>query len=292
MNRDVGLARRARPPTIGVETMARALWRGTISFGLVTIPVSLLAAQQPRELAFHMLDERDMSPIHNKRVNESTGKEVEWEHVVKGFEKAPGDYVVITDDDLRSANVEATQTIDVLAAVCADEIHPQLFDAPYYLEPDKAGRKAYMLLREALKAAKRVALAKIVIRTRQHLAAIVPDGDLLLLEVLRYPYELRDTAELDVPASDDKAVKGAGVTKAELELAAQLVATISKPFDPSAAEYRDTYHDDLLALIERKASGVKPTAAPAPAPEAKGGEVVDIVALLTRSLDEAKRKKA
>lgn len=272
--------------------MARAIWRGTISFGLVTIPVSLLPAEQPRELAFHLLDERDMSPIHNRRMNQTTGKEVEWEHVVKGFEKAPGDYVVVTDDDLRSANVEATQTIDVLAAVCADEIHPQLFSAPYYLEPDKAGRKAYMLLREALKASKRVALAKIVIRTRQHLAAVVPDGDVLLLEVLRYPYELRNTAELDVPASDDTAVKDAGVTKAELELAAQLVATISKPFDPSAAEYRDTYHDDLLALIERKASGAGPAPAPQAAPEAKGGEVVDIVALLTRSLDEAKRKKA
>ncbi len=272
--------------------MPRAIWRGTISFGLVTIPVSLLAAEQPRELAFHLLDGRDLTPIHNMRVNEATGKEVEWEHVVKGFEASPGSYVVVTDDDLRSANVEATQTIDVLAAVCADEIHPQLFSAPYYLEPDKAGRKAFLLLREALRSAKRVALAKIVIRTRQHLCALVPDGELLLLEVLRYPYELRETSGIDLPASGDAAMKEAGVTKAELDLATQLVATISKPFDPAAPEYRDTYHDDLMALIERKASGAEPAPVPEPAKPEKAGEVVDIVALLTRSLDEAKRAKA
>jgi DNA end-binding protein Ku len=238
-----------------------------------------------------MLDDRDLAPIHNKRVNEASGKEVEWDHVAKGFEVEPGKFVVLTDDDLRAANVEATQTIDVLAAVCADEIRPELFAAPYYLEPDKAGRKPYLLLREALKAAKRVALAKVVIRTRQHLVALVPEGELLLLEVLRYPYELRDAPELDLPTGDPKAIEAAGVTKAELDLATQLVKTISKPFDPAASEYRDTYHDDLMALIERKASGAKPVAAPAPAP-APAGEVVDIVALLTRSLDEAKRKKA
>lgn len=269
--------------------MPHAIWRGTISFGLVTIPVSLMPAVQPREIAFHLLDERDLSPIHNRRVNETTGQEVPWEHVVKGFEVEKGRSVVVTDDDLRGANVEATQTIDVLAAVCADEIDPELFDAPYYLVPEQAGRKAYMLLREALKSAKRVALGKIVIRTRQHLVALVPDGDLLLLEVLRYPYELRDVADLDLPGSDKKE---AGVTQAELDLAEQLIATISKSFDPDAPEYRDTYHDDVLALIKRKASGAKTlkvAAAPAPA---EGGEVVDIVALLKRSLDAAKRKKA
>jgi DNA end-binding protein Ku len=272
--------------------MPHAIWRGTISFGLVTIPVSLLAAEQPRELALHMLDDRDLAPIHNRRVNERTGGEVPWEHVVKGLEVGADRFVTVTDDDLRAANVEATQTIDVLAAVCAEEIRPQLFDTPYYLEPDKAGRKAYLLLREALKTAKRVALAKIVIRTRQHLAALVPDGDLLLLEVLRYPYELRDLAELDLPASDPEALKATAVTRAEIDLASQLVLTISKPFDAAAPEYRDTYHDDLLALIERKAAGVAPEPAPEPAAEAAGGEVVDIVELLQRSLAAAKRARA
>jgi len=229
--------------------MPQAIWTGTISFGLVTIPVSLLPAVRPRELVFHMVDERDLSPIHNRRVNERTGKEVAWEHVAKGFEVDKGRFVVITEDDLRAANVEATQTIDVLAAVCADEIHPELFNAPYYLQPERAGRKAYLLLREALASAKRVALAKIVIRTRQHLAALVPDGDLLLLELLRYPYELRDVGELDLPGSATGAVTPATVTQAELDLARQLVATISKPFDPASSEYRDTYRDDVLALF-------------------------------------------
>jgi len=272
--------------------MPHAIWTGTISFGLVTIPVQLLPAVQPREIAFHLLDDRDLSPIRNKRVNERTGEEVAWEHVAKGFEVDKGHFVLVTDDDLRAANVEATQTIDVLAAVCADEIHPELLDAPYYLQPEKAGRKAYQLLREALKTTKRVALAKIVIRTRQHLAAIVPDGDLLLLELLRYPYELRDVRELDLPGSGTDAPKSASVTQAELDLARQLVATISKPFDPASPEYRDTYRDEVLALIERKAAGAAPVAAaPEPVAEA-GGEVVDIVALLKRSLDEAKRARA
>jgi len=272
--------------------MPHAIWRGIISFGLVTIPVSLLPAVQPRELAFHLLDDRDLSPIHNKRVSERTGQEVEWEHVAKGFEVEKGRFVLVTDDDLRAANVEATQTIDVLAAVCGDEIHPELFDTPYYLQPEKAGRKAYLLLREALKSAKRVALAKIVIRTRQHLAAIVPDGDLLLLAVLRYPDELRDTGTLDLPGTGADALKSAGVTDAELVLAQQLVATISRPFDPEAPEYRDTYRDDLMALIEKKAQGAEPVAAAPPEAAGPGGEVVDIVALLKRSLDEAKHARA
>ena len=271
--------------------MPRAIWRGTISFGLVTIPVSVLTAEQPRELAFHMVDDRDLTPIRNKRVNESTGTEVPWEHIAKSFETEPGHTVLVTDDDLRAANVEATQTIDVLAAVCAEEIHPQLFSAPYYLVPEKAGRKPYLLLREALKSAKRVALAKVVIRTRQHLCALVPDGDMLLLELLRYPYELMGTDDLEIPGSDGAAAKDLGVTTAELNLATQLVSTISRGFDPDAAEYRDTYHDDLLALLRGKAAGepVPPAVAEAPA---KAGEVVDIVELLKRSLSEAKQAKA
>ncbi|MDO8963499.1 MAG: Ku protein [Coriobacteriia bacterium] len=265
--------------------MPHAIWRGTISFGLVTIPVSLMPAEQPRELAFHLLDGRDMSAVHNRRVNEA-GSEVPWENVVKGFEVSEGRWVVVTDDDLRAANVEATQTIDVLAAVCADEIDPKYFDKPYYLQPEKAGRKAYALLREALKREKRVALAKVVVRTRQHLAALVPDGDVLLLEMLRYPYELRDATSLDLPGSD---LADSGVTDAEIALAGQLVATIAKPFEPDAPEYRDTYRDDLLALIAAKAEGVA-AAAPASTAEAPaGGEVVDIVALLKRSLDDARR---
>ncbi len=268
--------------------MPHAIWRGSISFGLVTIPVSVMPAEEPRELAFHLLDGRDMSPVHNKRVNGS-GEEVPWEHVVKGFEIEQGRWVVVTDDDLRAANVEATQTIDVLAAVCASDIDPEYFDKPYYLTPEKAGRKAYALLRETLAAEKRVALAKVVIRTRQHLAAIVPEGDALILELLRYPYELRGTADLDLPGSD---LAAAGVTDAELALARQLVQAIAAPFEPQAPEYRDSYRDDLLALIRRKAEGGEAAPLPAPTGEAEGGEVVDIMALLKRSLEDAKKAQA
>lgn len=264
--------------------MPHAIWRGTISFGLVSIPVSLFAAENPKELAFHMLDDRDGRPVHMKRVSED-GDEVPWEHVTKGFQLEEGRWVTVTDDDLRAANVEATQTIDVLAAVCADEIDPVYFDKPYHLQPEKPGRTAYALLREALRAEKRVALAKVVIRSRQHLAALVPQGDALVLEVLRYPYEVRSAAELDLPGSDLAAL---GVTEAEVKLAGQLVATISKPFDPGAAEYRDTYHDDLLALIHAKAAGEPVPAAPVEAP-APGGEVVDIVELLKASLAQARK---
>jgi len=268
--------------------MPHAIWKGSISFGLVTVPVSLFAAEQPRELAFHVLDGRDMSQVHNKRVSASTGEEVPFDRIVKGFEVEEGRWVVVSDEDLRAANVEATQTIDVLAAVCASDIDPAYFDKPYYLAPEKAGRKAYALLRETLKEAKRVALAKIVIRTRQHLAAIVPEGDALVLELLRYPYELRSTDGLDLPGAD---LDAAGVTKAELTLAKQLVDAIAKPFEPEAPEYRDTFRDDLLALIRTKAEGGAVAAPPAVAAPV-GGEVVDIVALLKRSLDEAKKAQA
>lgn len=267
--------------------MAHAIWKGSISFGLVTIPVSVMPAEEPRELAFHLLDGRDMAAVRNKRVNAVTGNEVPWESVVKGFEVEEGRWVVVSDDDLRAANVEATQTIDVLAAVHASEIHPEHYDKPYYLVPEKAGRKAYALLRETLSRAERVALAKVVIRTRQHLAAIVPDGEVLLLEVLRYPYELRDTAQYDLPEAD---LEKAGVTDAEVKLAEQLVETIARPFDPEAPEYRDTYRDDLLALIRAKADGGRiagPPAAVVPA----GAEVVDIMSLLKKSLDEAKKAR-
>jgi DNA end-binding protein Ku len=279
-----------RPFSVEIEEpMPHAIWKGTISFGLVTIPVDLLAAEQARELAFHLLDDRDMAPIRNKRVNEQTGEDVPWEHVTRGMEVEEGSWVVVTDDDMRAADVEATQTIDVLAAVCAEEIDPKYFDKPYYLQPEKAGRKAYVLLREALKKARRVALAKVVVRTRQRLAALVPDGDVILLEMLRYPYELRDMADLDLPGAD---AAETGVTPAEVALAAQLVDTISKPFDPAAPEYRDTYHDELLALIQRKAKGGEVIVPAAPAAVEEGGTVVDIAALLKRSLEEAKKARA
>lgn len=266
--------------------MPRAIWKGSISFGLVTIPVSLMPAESPRELAFHMLDDRDMSRINNLRVNASTREEVPREHIVKGYEVDEGRWVTVTDGDLRAANVEATQSIDVLAAVCADEIAPEFFATPYHLVPEKPGRKAYALLRDTLADTKRVAIAKVVIRTRQHLAAIIPHGRELLLEILRYPYEIRDTTDLDLPEADSA---GSGVTEAERKLASELVAAISRSFDPADPDYRDTYHDDVVEMIRTKADGgAVVVAAETPG---TGAEVVDIVALLKSSLEEAKRAR-
>ncbi len=264
--------------------MPRAIWKGTISFGLVTIPVGLFSAVTPRELAFHLLDSRDLSPVRNKRVNEATGEEVAWENVIKGFQLEDGRWVTMADEDFSAANVKATRTIDVLGAVCADQVAPEFFDTPYFLAPEPQGAKAYALLREALRSAGRVAVGQIVIRSRQRLCALVPEGDALVLEVLRYPYELRSAEGLDLPGGDIEAL---GVTDAELALARQLVATIETDWDPAA--YRDSYHDDLLALIARKAAGEAVEVAEEPAQPL--GEVVDIMELLKKSVEDARAAK-
>lgn len=266
--------------------MPHAIWRGSISFGLVTIPVSIMPAlDTSATLSFHMLDGADLAPIKQKRVNSATGDEVPFERIVKGYETPAGDWIVLTDDDFRAANVEATQSIDIISAVCADEIDPTYYDKPYFLEPTKPGRKAYALLRETLRDTGRVAIASVVIRTREHLAALVPDGDMLLLELLRFPHELRDAGGLDVPSSD---LEAQGITPAESEMAAQLVRTIEASFDPQS--YTDTYRDDLLALIARKAEGGE-VSSPSVVPQSEGAEVVDIVSMLKASL-EAARKQA
>ncbi len=264
--------------------MPRAIWKGTISFGLVTIPVGLFSAVARDELSFHLLDGRDFAPVRNKRVNETTGEEVPWEAIVKGFQLPDGRWVTVTDSDFAAANVKATRTIDVLGAVCAAQIDVDFFDTPYFLEPEPQGVKPYALLREALRRAERVAVGQIVIRSRQRLCALVPEGDSLLLEVLRYPYELRESIGLELPGSD---LAAAGVTDAEIALAEQLVATIETEWDPGS--YRDTYHEDLLALIGRKAEG---EAIPAPEPPAPIAQVVDIMSLLKQSVEDAQSARA
>jgi DNA end-binding protein Ku len=264
--------------------MSRAIWKGDLSFGLVTIPVELHPAEEPRELAFHLLDGRTMAPVKQHRVNAETGEEVPWEDVVKGYEYEDGKYVVLADDDFRAANVEATRSIDILSMVRAEEIPLVYFDKPYYLVPaTQAARKAYALLRETLDRSGYVALAYVVIRTRQHVAAVVPVGDVLVLEVMRFPYELRAADDLGLPGQD---LSELGVTEKELAMAGQLVSAMVEPFDPS--RLHDSYRDDLLALIHRKieTGEVSATAEPEPAAQPAGGEVVDMMALLKRSLDE------
>ncbi|MGB4581039.1 MAG: Ku protein [Coriobacteriia bacterium] len=266
--------------------MPRSIWTGDISFGLVTIPVEVHPAEEPRELAFHQLDRRDLAPVKQKRVNAVTGEEVPWEEVVKGYEYDPGQYVVVTDDDLRAANVEATRTIDIVAMIKAEEIPLSYFDKPYFLTPaTSAARKAYAILRETLARSGYIALAYIVIRTRQRVAALVPAGDALMLEILRFPHELRSAKDIEFPSAD---LGELGVTEKELALAGQLVEAMVEPFDPS--NLTDSFRDDVLDLIERKVTTGEVAAVPEPpeAPPAEGGEVVDMMALLKRSLDVAK----
>lgn len=268
--------------------MPNAIWRGDISFGLVTVPVELRAAEEPRRLAFKMLDKRNLSPVKQKRVNEATGEEVPWDEVVKGYEYEPGSYVVVTDDDFRAANVEATKTIDIFAMVKAEEIPLIYFDKPYFLAPaTPAARKAYAILRETLEKSGYIGLAYIVIRSRQHAAALVPAGDVLMLEMLRYPHELRDAGELDLPVGKPEDL---GITEKELKLASQLVDAMVDEFDPS--QLKDTYYDDLMALIQRKVETGEVEVPPeVPEERAEGGEVVDIMDLLKRSVESQKAAK-
>ena len=170
----------------------RPIWKGTINFGLVNIPVALYSAEADNSIDFDLLDKRDFSRVRYRRVNEKTGREVPWDAIVKGYEYKKGEYVALTDDDFIKANVEATQSIDILDFVDAADISPVYFDKPYYLVPLKNGQRAYALLREVLKRTGKVGIARVVIRTREHLASLLADGALLILNLLRFPHELRD----------------------------------------------------------------------------------------------------
>src|SRR5947209_1054202 len=247
------------------ETMARAIWKGSISFGLVNIPVGLYSAETRDDISFKLLDRKTMSPIHYKRVSEESSKEVPWEETVRGYEFEKGKYVVLSDQDLKRAAPEATQTIDITGFVDLEDVDPLYFDKPYFLAPDTKGAKAYALLRETLRRTGKVGIAKVVIRTRQYLAAVVARGDseVLTLELMRYAHELRDPAELDVPRGK------AGVSEKELEMAQRLVEGMVEAWDPE--EYKDDYRDDLMKLIEERveAGELEGSTAPARKPARK-----------------------
>ena len=265
--------------------MARALWKGAITFGLVNIPVELHPAEDRKAFQFSMLDKRDFSPVGYKRYSKKSGKEVDWQNIVKGYEYEKDQYVVLSDEDFRRANVKATQTIEIRAFVDVDEIPPEYFETPYYLAPDKRGQKVYALLRETLKSTHRVAVAQVVIRTTPHLAAVMPNGRALMLVTLRYQDELRPMKDLDLPAESLKAV---GVNPRELDLAKRLVADMTERWDPS--EFKDTYHEDLMARIKEKIKLGQTREITKPESEGKAAprsaEVIDLAALLKQSLDK------
>ena len=262
--------------------MARSLWKGAISFGLVHIPVEMHTAVSEQSLDLTMLDRRDFSPVGFKRYNKGNDKEVSWDNIVKGYEYQDGEYVVLSEEDLRNANVEATQTIDILAFVDQADVPLLYYEQPYYLAPGKGGDKVYALLRETLRKTGKIGIATVVIRVKQHLAALVCVGDTIVLNTLRFADEIRDTSELKLPASG---AKSAVVSDKELKMAMALVDGMSEPWKPE--QYHDSYREDILALVEKKVKAHQTKTITMPskeAPAARSSNVVDLVALLQQSL--------
>jgi DNA end-binding protein Ku len=263
--------------------MARALWKGAITFGLVSIPVELYPAEDRKSFKFSMLDKRDLSPVGYKRYNKKSGKDVEWSDIIKGYEFEKDQYVVLSDEDFRRANVKATQTIDIRAFVPADEVPLEYFETPYYLAPGARGQKVYALLRETLRTTKRIAIAQVVIRTTQHLAAVIVAGKALKLNTLRYSDELRNANGLALPA---EGLKAAGVTPKEVELAKRLVDDMTEHWKPE--EFENTYHEDLMARIKEKIKKGETKeiteAAKDEGAQPRSAQVIDLAALLKQSL--------
>ncbi|HET7366303.1 MAG TPA: Ku protein [Burkholderiales bacterium] len=270
--------------------MARGLWKGAISFGLVNVPVELFSAQKrSAELDLTMLDKRDLAPVGYKRVNKATGKDVPWEDVVKGYEYEDDKYVVLSEEDFRRANPEASKTVDIMAFVDLDDIAPQYFETPYYLAPGKRGEKAYALLRDAMAKAGKAGVATVVIRTKQYLAALMPQDDALILNTLRYDNELKSAKDLDIP---DK-LKGHKASSKELDMALTLIDDMADEWRPE--KYHDTYHEDLMQRIEAKVKAGQTEEITEPEKEerqAKGAEVIDLMSLLKKSVEGGRKGAA
>ncbi len=265
--------------------MPRPIWKGHISFGLVNVPVILQSAEQRADLHFNLIDSRNEARVRYERVNEETGEEVPWNSIVKGFEYDENNYVLLKQKELEKASPELTKTIEIEQFVDLDEIDVAYFDKPYYLVPDKGGRKGYVLLREAMKKAGQVGIAQVAIRSRGHLAAVMPQGDVLLLELLRFHQEIRSTDELDVPTS----LAEVKVTKKELELAGQLIEGMSAEWTPE--KYRDEYRDALMELIESRISKGETAEVEDEEPEEESPRTVNFMDMLKKSVAQAKPKE-
>ncbi|HEY8902702.1 MAG TPA: Ku protein [Chthoniobacterales bacterium] len=258
----------------------RAIWKGAISFGLVNIPIALFPAVRREELKFRLLRATDLSPVNYKRVAETDGKEVPWDQIVKGYEYEKGRFVVLKEEDFARVDVEATQTVDILNFVELKEVNPLLFYKPYYMEAEKGGDHAYVLLRDTLAETGKIAIAKVVIRTRQHLAGIRPQERGLMLELMHFPNEVLDASEFKPPQERKPA-------KAEMTMARQLVASMTEPWNPAA--YTDDYRDAVEKMIEEKVQhGGEP--APAQKRRAKPSNVIDLVSVLQDSIKQAEGK--
>ena len=258
--------------------MPRAIWKGAISFGLVSIPVELHTAVRDHRPKFRMLHARDQSPVRYERVCQREGKSVAWEDLVKGYEYEKGRFVVLTKEDLKAAALKKDRAIDIMDFVKADGIDDRFFETPYYLTPQKGAHHAYALLRDALKESERVGVAKIIIREAQHLAAVEVIDDALVLTMLRYADELVDTSQLEFPARQN-------VRKAELDMAKMLIDNLASNWDPS--KYTDDYRENLMKLIKARIKGQKPKLPAAEAPPE--GKVVDLMERLRQSLEASQK---
>ncbi|MDN7614899.1 Ku protein [Burkholderia cepacia] len=261
--------------------MARMIWKGAISFGLVHVPVQLFPATRTVKPSFRLLDRRSMDPVGYRQINKRTGREVTREDIVRGYEYEKERYVVLTDDEIRAANPESTQTVDIVTFVDEGAVSFLYLDTPYYLVPDRKGEKVYALLRDALKDSGKIGIAHVVMRDRQHLGALIPVGPLLALDTLRWQEELRPLDELPVPAGD---AKRAGVSARELAMAKKLIDDMSGSWTPD--EYHDTFRDDILDLVERKVrAGRIEEIEDRPAQTGRAASnVVDLTELLKHSL--------
>ena len=253
----------------------RAIWKGSISFGLVNIPIALYPATRKEELKFRLLRKKDLSPVNYKRVAAKDGKEVPWDEIVKGYEYEKGKFVVLGEKDFQRVDLEATQTVDIQDFVDLDEIDPMYFYKPYYLEPQKGGDKAYTLLREALADGKKVGIAKVVIKTRQDLAGVKALKDALVLELMHFAEELADAEKLNVP-------KKTTIGKREKDMAEALVKSMSSKWDPE--KYKDDYRDALMEVIEEKVESGGEEIEEKPKEKKTPTKVIDLVAVLQESL--------
>jgi DNA end-binding protein Ku len=254
--------------------MPRPIWTGTISFGLVSVPVRMFSATESKELRFHFLDKRDLEPIGYDKVRRDSGEHVDNEDIVRGFEVEKGRYVPLEDEDLDRLDVELTKAIEICDFVGLDEIDPVYFRKAYYLLPQEGGEKAYRLLVRALEETEKVGIAKVVIRNKQHLAALRPWEGILLLETMYYADEVRRPEKLDGQVQ---------LRKPEVEMAKSLVENLSEPFD--AEKYDDTYRKELLDLLRAKAEGE-----PLPEPHEEEAGVVDLMAALRESVERTQKK--
>jgi DNA end-binding protein Ku len=261
--------------------MARALWKGSISFGLVNIPIELHTAVRNHRPKFRMLHAKDKSPVRFQRVCQRDGTPVAWEDLVKGYEYAKGRFVVLSKEDFQAAAVEKTRTVDIIDFVKADEIDDRFFETPYYLVPTKGGERAYALLREAIRVSERVGIAKFILRDAQHLAALEVIGNALVLTVMRFADELVETKGLNFPATGE-------VRKPELDMAKALVNSLAADWDPE--KYTDQYRENLMRIIQGKLKGKDVTLRPEEEP--RQAEVIDLMERLRRSLGQSERAKA